>query len=75
MTPAGRLFEPFVQAQRLNAAIIAFQLWDFLFSLMIPEHATLVFLAHHLLSGLTAVSTHTPHMTPYAFVYIVGYIP
>jgi len=53
-TPEGRLFGVLPVAERLCAGIIVFQAWDFCFSLMIPEHATAVFLTHHVLSGLTA---------------------
>jgi len=53
-TPEGRLFGYLKEAEYLNLAIIVFQVWDFLFSLGIPEHATPVFLGHHLLTALTA---------------------
>ena len=53
-TPEGRLFGLLPEAERLCAGIIVFQAWDFCFSLLIPEHATAVFLTHHVLSGLTA---------------------
>mmetsp|Transcript_32061 Transcript_32061/g.48420 ORF Transcript_32061/g.48420 Transcript_32061/m.48420 type:complete len:284 (-) Transcript_32061:55-906(-) len=53
-TPEGRLFGFSEEAEYLNAVIILFQSWDFVFSLTIPEHATPVFLGHHLLAALTA---------------------
>mmetsp|Transcript_2733 Transcript_2733/g.4061 ORF Transcript_2733/g.4061 Transcript_2733/m.4061 type:complete len:283 (+) Transcript_2733:53-901(+) len=54
MTSEGRLFGFLEEAEYLNAVIVVFQLWDFVFSLAIPEHATFVFLSHHLLAALTA---------------------
>jgi hypothetical protein len=53
-TPEGRLFGYLDEADRLNAGIFVFQVWDFFFSMMIPEHATFIFLSHHVLSALTA---------------------
>jgi hypothetical protein len=53
-TPEARLFGFIPAADRLNAGILVFQVWDFIFSLMIPEHATPVFLTHHVLAALTA---------------------
>ena len=53
-TPTARLFGYLEDADKLNAGILVFQLWDFIFSLLIPEHRTAVFLAHHVLSGMTA---------------------
>jgi hypothetical protein len=53
-TPEGRLFGYLEEADRLNAGILVFQTWDFFFSLLIPEHRTMVFLTHHFLAGLTA---------------------
>ena len=53
-TPEGRLFGYLEEADRLNAGIFVFQVWDFFASLFIPEHATPVFLTHHLLAALCA---------------------
>jgi hypothetical protein len=53
-TPHGRLFGYILEADRLNAGIFVFQTWDFLASLMIPEHSSPVFLAHHLIAAMTA---------------------
>jgi TLC domain len=50
----GRLFGYLPDAERLNVGILVFQVWDFVFSIMIPEHATMVFLGHHLAAALTA---------------------
>ena len=52
--PEGRLFGYLEEADKLNAGIFVFQTWDFLFSLTIPEHCTVIFLAHHFLAGLTS---------------------
>jgi hypothetical protein len=40
-TPEGRLFGYVPAADRLNAGIFIYQVWDFVFSIMIPEHATI----------------------------------
>eukprot|EP00978_Attheya_sp_CCMP212_P024679 scaffold77905_cov58-Attheya_sp.AAC.8 len=53
-TPEGRLFGYLEEADRLNAGILVFQVWDFVASLSIPEHATAIFLTHHALAALTA---------------------
>jgi len=53
-TPNGRLFGYLKEAEYLNLTITVFQLWDFLFSLGIPEHASPVFLGHHLLAAITS---------------------
>jgi hypothetical protein len=53
-TPEGRLFGYIEEADRLMAGVFVFQVWDFFFSLFIPEHATPVFLTHHILAALTA---------------------
>jgi hypothetical protein len=53
-TPHGRLFGYIPEADRLNAGIFVFQTWDFFASLFIPEHASPVFLAHHVVAALTA---------------------
>ena len=47
-TTKGRLFGFLQEADRLNAGIFVFQVWDFFASLFIPEHAT-----HHVLAALT----------------------
>jgi hypothetical protein len=39
-TADGRLFQRLTSAEQLNAAILVYQLWDFVASLAIPEHAT-----------------------------------
>jgi len=52
--PEGRLFGYLEEADKLNTAIFICQTWDFFASLLIPEHRTLIFLAHHALSGFTA---------------------
>ena len=53
-TPEGRIFGFIEEGDRLNAGIFVFQVWDFFASLTIPEHATPVFLTHHVLAALTA---------------------
>ena len=40
VNPHQRLFGYLSSADRMNAGILVYQLWDFVFSLAIPEHAT-----------------------------------
>jgi len=53
-TPNGRIFGYLKEAEYLLLVIVVYQVWDFIFSLPIPEHATPIFLVHHLLAGITA---------------------
>lgn len=54
-TPEGRLFGYLEEADRLNAGIFVFQTWDFVIAaFVISEHGTPIYLAHHLLTGLTS---------------------
>jgi len=53
-TPEGRLFGYLAESELLAAANFTFQVWDFFVSLMIPEHATAVFLLHHVAAALVS---------------------
>jgi hypothetical protein len=71
-TPEGRLFGYLPEADRLNAGIFVFQFWDFFFSMMIPEHRTLVFLTHHSLSALTSLFSLEYQLVHYYAIFFGG---
>jgi len=71
-SPEARLFGFSEAADRLNAGIFVFQVWDFLFSLMIPEHATAVFLTHHVLAALTAYFSLEYQLVHYYALFFGG---
>jgi hypothetical protein len=71
-TPEQRLFGKIPVAERLNVGILVFQTWDFLFSLFIPEHATAVFLLHHILTGATAYASLNYQLVHYYALYFGG---
>jgi hypothetical protein len=71
-TPEARLFGFIETADRLNAGIFVFQTWDFFFSIMIPEHATMVFLTHHVLAALTAYFSLEYQLVHYYALFFGG---
>jgi hypothetical protein len=71
-TPEQRLFGKIPVAERLNVGILVFQTWDFVFSLFIPEHASPVFLAHHILTGATAYASLQYQLVHYYALYFGG---
>jgi hypothetical protein len=71
-TPEGRLFGYLEEADRLNAGILVFQVWDFVASLSIPEHATAIFLTHHALAALTAWFSLKYQFVHYYAIYFGG---
>lgn len=71
-TVQGRLFGHVEHADKLLVGIFVFQVWDFFFSLSIPEHATAVFLIHHLLAALTAYWSLHWQMVQYYAVFFGG---
>lgn len=71
-TPEARLFGFLEAADRLNAGILVFQVWDFIFSCFIPEHATAVFLTHHVLAALTAYFSLEYQLVHYYAIFFGG---
>jgi hypothetical protein len=53
-TPEGRLFGYLKESEWLAAASVAFQVWDFIASLFIEEHSSLIMLAHHIIAGIVS---------------------
>ena len=61
-TPHQRLFGYLPSADRLNAGILVYQLWDFVFSLAIPEHATPGVWCNSQFVGSKAHCSHAHHV-------------
>eukprot|EP00978_Attheya_sp_CCMP212_P014917 scaffold38298_cov49-Attheya_sp.AAC.3 len=51
-TPEGRLFGYIPESENLIAINFIFQVWDFLASIISPEHCTVIFMTHHLLAAI-----------------------
>jgi len=72
-TPEGRLFGFIKEAELLNAGIFVYQTFDFFASLLgPPEHATIVYLTHHLLAAATAFMSLEFQMVHYYAVFFGG---
>jgi TLC domain len=71
-TPEGRLFGYLEEADQLNAAIFVYQTFDFFASWMVPEHATPVFLTHHVLAAFTAWMSLEFQMVHYYAIFFGG---
>jgi len=72
-TPEGRLFGFLKEAELLNAGIFVYQTFDFFASLLgPPEHATVVYLTHHLLAAATAFMSLEFQMVHYYAVFFGG---
>lgn len=66
-TPEGRLFGFLPESEWLAAVNFTFQFWDFLASCFIAEHATPLFLIHHLMA-----STVSWFSIRYTFLHYYG---
>jgi len=71
-TPEGRLFGYLNEADQLNAGIFVYQTFDFFASMFVPEHATTIFLTHHLLAAITAWMSLEYQMVHYYAVFFGG---
>eukprot|EP00566_Odontella_aurita_P016113 CAMPEP_0113550630 /NCGR_PEP_ID=MMETSP0015_2-20120614/14088_1 /TAXON_ID=2838 /ORGANISM="Odontella" /LENGTH=281 /DNA_ID=CAMNT_0000451457 /DNA_START=115 /DNA_END=960 /DNA_ORIENTATION=- /assembly_acc=CAM_ASM_000160 len=71
-TPEGRLFGYLAESELLAAANFTFQVWDFFVSLMIPEHATAVFLLHHVAAALVSWFSLSYQVLHYYGVFFLG---
>jgi hypothetical protein len=71
-TPEGRLFGYLEEADLLTTGICIFQMWDFFASMLIPEHCTVVFMAHHFLAGATALFSLEYQMVHYYAIFFGG---
>ena len=71
-TPEGRLFGYLEESERMAAANFTFQIWDFLISLLIPEHCTAVFLTHHLMAATVSWFSLSYQMLHFYGIYFLG---
>lgn len=53
-TPQGRLLAHMPEAERLAAYALAYQLFDLIISVTIPEHCTVIMMTHHTMAALVA---------------------
>jgi len=71
-TPEGRLFGYLEEADKLNAGIFVYQVFDFFASMFVPEHNTTIFLTHHVLAAITAWMSLEYQMVHYYAVFFGG---
>lgn len=71
-TPQARVLGKLSHAETLCAGILVYQTWDFMASCVIPEHQSVEFLIHHLLTGLTAYLSLEFQMMHHYAVYFGG---
>ena len=71
-TSAGRLFGHLPEAEWLAALNFMFQAWDFAISLQIPEHATPIMLAHHVMASTVAWCSIRYKVLHYYGVFFLG---
>jgi hypothetical protein len=72
VTPAGRLFGRSPDAELLIAVNFMFQSWDFVVSSTIPEHATAIFLGHHVLASTVSLCSLRYQVLHYYGVFFLG---
>eukprot|EP00521_Asterionellopsis_glacialis_P006451 CAMPEP_0195284456 /NCGR_PEP_ID=MMETSP0707-20130614/2648_1 /TAXON_ID=33640 /ORGANISM="Asterionellopsis glacialis, Strain CCMP134" /LENGTH=298 /DNA_ID=CAMNT_0040343803 /DNA_START=82 /DNA_END=975 /DNA_ORIENTATION=- len=71
-TPEQRIFGFLPQADELLVGIFVYQTWDFVISITIPEHSSLIFLAHHAFSGFMAWYSLEYQVVHYYAIYFGG---
>jgi hypothetical protein len=71
-TPEGRLFGYLEEADQLNVGIFVYQTFDLFASMVVPEHNTTIFLAHHMLASITAWMSLEYQMVHYYAVFFGG---
>ena len=71
-TPEGRLFGWLHESERIAAANFTFQVWDFIISLLIPEHCTAIFLTHHLMAAVVSWFSLHYQILHYYGIYFLG---
>lgn len=67
-TPQGRLLGYLPSSERLSTVALAYQTFDFLVSLTIPEHCTPIMMTHHFLAAAVAYCS-----IRYQFLHYYGY--
>jgi hypothetical protein len=71
-TSEGRLFAYLPEGQVLAAANFTFQVWDWVISLLIPEHCTPIMLAHHFLAATVSYFSLEYQYLQYYGVFYLG---
>jgi hypothetical protein len=71
-TAAGRLFGYLPESEWLAVMNFTFQAWDFAVSLFIPEHATPIMLAHHLMATTVSWCSIRYQCLHYYGVFFLG---
>jgi len=79
-TPQGRYFGNILnkgrvvlpEADYINAGIVIFQGWDFIASIFVEEHCTLIMMMHHLLAFVCGLFCLVYEVNPYYAVYFGG---
>ena len=63
-TPEGRILGYLSESEKLAAASLTFQVWDFVASLFIDEHGTPIMLAHHIIAALVSYASLKSQVRP-----------
>mmetsp|Transcript_32903 Transcript_32903/g.69235 ORF Transcript_32903/g.69235 Transcript_32903/m.69235 type:complete len:315 (+) Transcript_32903:217-1161(+) len=80
-TPQGRYFGNRLgignkvllpEADYINAVIVIFQGWDFIGSIFVEEHCTMIMMTHHLLAFVCGFFCLYYEVSPYYAVYVGG---
>lgn len=71
-TPEGRLFGYLEEGEKMAAANFTFQVWDFIISLLIPEHCTAVFLTHHFMAATVSYFSLSYQVLHYYGIFFLG---
>jgi len=61
-----------IAADDQSTAILCYQIWDFVVSVTIPEHADPIFLFHHIMTGATAYYSLFYRFVPYYSIFYGG---
>ena len=71
-TPEGRLFGWLHESEQIAAANLTFQVWDFVISLLIPEHCSAVFLTHHFMAAVVSWFSLHYQVLHFYGIYFLG---
>jgi TLC domain len=71
-TAESRLFGYQKEAHWLTVLNFSYQLWDFLVSLYIPEHCTLIMLTHHAVAAIVCFTGIYNYMMGYYAIFFLG---
>lgn len=71
-TPQGRLFGFLQESETLCAVNFTFQVWDFMISLIIPEHSGVLMLCHHVMAATVCCMALQHQVLHYYAVFFLG---